>query len=106
MFPRKAFLKITLFVCVLFCHGLVLGVNPIRANSIKADANVQATAISAKEAHNLRISQDAVIVDVRTARSWWRSSKKILGAERGDPARVKEWEPNYTPGQILILYCS
>jgi hypothetical protein len=106
MFPRKTFFKITLCVCMLFCHGMILGTIPAKANVRGADANVQATAISVKEANLLRINQDVVTVDVRTARSWWRSSKKILGAERGDPAHVKEWEPNYTSGQKLILYCS
>lgn len=101
MLPRKTFFRIALLVSILFCHSLVLG-----AYSVRADANVKALAISVSEANHLRLNQDAVFIDVRTARSWWRSSAKIEGAERGDPAGVGEWEPNYRKDQTLILYCS
>ena len=47
-----------------------------------------------------------VVVDVRTHRNWWRSSKKIPTAVREDPSRVDQWMKKYSKDQTLIFYCS
>ena len=49
---------------------------------------------------------DTVIIDVRTYRNWWRSSKKIPTAVREDQSKVKQWIEKYTKNQTLIFYCS
>ena len=49
---------------------------------------------------------DTVIIDVRTHRNWWRSSKKIPTAVREDPAKVDQWREKYPKDQTLIFYCS
>ena len=49
---------------------------------------------------------DTVIIDVRKHRNWWRSSKKIPTAVRGDPDRVDQWREKYSKHQTLIFYCS
>ena len=49
---------------------------------------------------------DTVIIDVRTQRNWWRSSKKIQKAVREDPAKVDQWREKYPKDQTLIFYCS
>lgn len=49
---------------------------------------------------------DTVLIDVRTHRNWWRSSKKIPTAVREDPARVDQWRAKYSKDQTLIFYCS
>jgi len=49
---------------------------------------------------------DTVIIDVRTYRNWWRSSKKIPTAVREDPSKVEQWIDKYGKNQTLIFYCS
>jgi hypothetical protein len=49
---------------------------------------------------------DAVIIDVRTARTWWRSKHKIRLAIRENPSQVEEWAANYSKRQLLIFYCT
>jgi hypothetical protein len=46
------------------------------------------------------------VVDVRTYRNWWRSSKKIPTAVREDPSKVGQWIEKYSKNQTLIFYCS
>ncbi len=47
-----------------------------------------------------------VVIDVRTHRNWWRSSKKIPTAVREDPSGVDQWFEKYSRNQTLIFYCS
>lgn len=47
-----------------------------------------------------------VVIDVRTQRNWWRSSKKIPTAVREDPSIVGQWFEKYSRNQTLIFYCS
>jgi hypothetical protein len=47
-----------------------------------------------------------VVIDVRTHRNWWRSSKKIPTAVREDPSTVDQWFERYSRNQTLIFYCS
>ena len=98
MLSLKTFFNIALVFSMMLCFFYSL------ASSSSNTPNV--LIISAKEAASLQNNQDIAIVDVRTARSWWRSNAKIRGADRGDPAIVKEWEPQYPHDKILILYCS
>lgn len=51
-------------------------------------------------------SPDTVIIDVRTHRNWWRSSKKIPTAVREDPSKVDQWLQKFARNQTLIFYCS
>ncbi len=45
-----------------------------------------------------------IIVDVRTAKDWDGSTKKIKGAVRQDP---KDFDPNTLPkGKKIVLYCA
>jgi rhodanese-related sulfurtransferase len=62
--------------------------------------------ISAAEALQLAGQGNAVLVDVRTARTWETSAIKIKGAERRDPEAVDQWAATYTPRQTLIFYCA
>ena len=98
MVTPKTIFKIALVFSMLFTSGN----NPVSGVDNTNDGLI----ISVKEAKRLRENQDIVIIDVRTARNWWRSNAKISGADRGDPALVKEWEPKYAHEKTLILYCS
>jgi hypothetical protein len=45
-----------------------------------------------------------VIIDVRTAKTWWRSRKKILNAVREEIGSVKQWAGKYPKDKTLIFY--
>ena len=62
--------------------------------------------ISAHQVKNLLGRPDTVVVDVRTYRNWWRSSKKIPTAVREDPSKVDQWMGKYVKDQTLIFYCT
>jgi hypothetical protein len=44
--------------------------------------------ISTARVNQLLGKPDTVIIDVRKARNWWRTSKKIVTAVREDPSKV------------------
>ena len=68
--------------------------------------------LAAKEA--LKVDKDTVkswladpqvqIVDVRVGKSWETSDKKIKGAVRQDPQKVKDWAASLPKDKKLVLY--
>jgi len=62
--------------------------------------------ISVQKVQKLLGRPDTVVIDVRTYRNWWRSSKKIPTAVREDPLKVDQWIEKYVKDQTLIFYCS
>ena len=62
--------------------------------------------ISVHRLRDLLDRPDTVVLDVRTYRNWWRSSKKIPTAVRVDPTRVDQWRGKYGRDHTLIFYCS
>jgi rhodanese-related sulfurtransferase len=71
-----------------------------------ADDTGDVSRISARQVKKLLGDPDTVVIDVRTYRNWWRSSKKIPTAIREDPARAEQWIDKYAKNQTLIFYCS
>jgi len=69
-------------------------------------ASVEVPRISVEKTKELLGSPDVVIIDVRTAKTWWRSPTKILSAVREEPGAVEKWAGKYPKDKILILYCS
>jgi rhodanese-related sulfurtransferase len=65
-------------------------------------------------ADSLRVDKDTVkswlddpqvlIIDVRTGNSWEQSDKKIKGAVRQDPQKVKEWAAGLPTDKKIVLY--
>ena len=62
--------------------------------------------ISVHQAKKLMAGPDTIVIDVRTYRNWWRSSKKIPTAVREDPSKVDQWIEKFDRNQALIFYCS
>ncbi len=85
------------FLVLLVCGQTVVGL---------ADDNGQIPRITVEQVKQLLGRPDTVIIDVRTHRNWWRSSKKIPTAVREDPARVVRWLEKYPKEQTLIFYCA
>lgn len=73
---------------------------------LKAGSNIDVPRISVGDAKKLLGNPDVVVIDVRTKKSWWSSTTKILGAVREDPSKVSEWMGKYSKTQTLLFYCT
>lgn len=49
---------------------------------------------------------DLVVIDVRAAKDWNGSDRKIAGAVREDPASPEKWAGNYPKEKTVVLYCA
>ena len=70
-----------------------------------ADA-VEVPRISVERAKQMVAAPDVVVIDVRTAKTWWRSPYKITNAIREEPGSVEQWAEKYPKNETLIFYCS
>jgi len=98
MLSRKAFVGIGFLFGLLAAIAVWLGVT--------SSASVEVPRISVEKTKALLGSPDVIIIDVRTAKTWWRSPTKILGAVREEPGAVEKWAGKYPKDKTLILYCS
>ena len=78
---------------------LIPGYAPVNAGDI-----TEVSIISVDRVKHMLGKSDTVIIDVRKARSWWRTSKKIQTAVREDPSKVDQWARKYTKDQTLVFY--
>jgi len=70
-----------------------------------ADA-VEVPRISVERAKQMIAGPDVAVIDVRTAKTWWRSPYKITNAIREEPGSVEHWAEKYPKNKTLIFYCS
>jgi rhodanese-related sulfurtransferase len=47
---------------------------------------------------------EVLIIDVRAGSSWEKSDRKIKGAVRQDPQKVKDWAASLPKDKKLVLY--
>jgi 3-mercaptopyruvate sulfurtransferase SseA len=47
-----------------------------------------------------------VLIDVRAAKDWQESDKKIKGAVRQDPEKTKTWAAGLPKEKKIVLYCA
>ena len=73
--------------------------------ALVADSTAEVSKISVTETEKRMHHPDVVIIDVRKQKSWWRSTTKIHGAVREDPANISQWIDKYSKTKTLILYC-
>ena len=70
------------------------------------EGSIEVPRISIEAAKKIINNPDVIFIDLRTAKSWWRSSTKIPNAVREEPGAVKQWAAKYTKDKTLILYCA
>jgi rhodanese-related sulfurtransferase len=92
----------SLIVCICLACILAFALAVVPEDAHKENVPV----ISTNRLKSMSGMPNIVIIDVRTARSWWRSGEKIATAVREDPDRVNQWASKYTPEQTLIFYCA
>ena len=81
-FVFAAGLIIVLLADILLCRPMV------------SAASIEVPRISIESTKQMLANPDVVIIDVRTAKTWWRSTAKIENAVREEPDSLKRWEEN------------
>jgi hypothetical protein len=74
--------------------------------TVAAAASIEVPRISIERTRQMLASADVVIIDVRTAKTWWRSNSKIENAVREEPGSPERWTQKYPKDKMLIFYCS
>ena len=69
-------------------------------------ASIEVPRISIDQANRMHGNPGVLFIDVRTAKSWWRSTAKIAHAIREEPNTVDQWATKYDKNKTLILYCA
>jgi hypothetical protein len=88
------------------CFLIVLPAAPALDWTAARAASIEVPRISTEQANQMRGDPDVIFIDVRTAKSWWRSTAKITHAIREEPDAVVQWAPKYGKNKTLILYCA
>ena len=69
-------------------------------------ASIEVPRISIERTKQMLANPDVVIIDVRTAKTWWRSPTKIENAVREEPGSLEDWAEKYPKDKTLIFYCT
>ena len=69
-------------------------------------ASIEVPRISIERTRQMLDNPDVVIIDVRTAKTWWRSPGKIENAVREEPGSLERWAVKYPKDKTLIFYCT
>jgi cell division septal protein FtsQ len=88
------------FLIAVLMAGTLLG--PKAASA----ASIEIPRISIERTKQMLTSTDVIVIDVRTAKTWWRSANKIENSVREDPGSLENWADKYPKSKTLIFYCS
>jgi hypothetical protein len=88
------------FLIAVLMAGTLLG--PKAASA----ASIEIPRISIERTKQMLTSTDVIVIDVRTAKTWWRSANKIENSVREDPGSLENWADKYPKNKTLIFYCS
>ena len=86
--------------------GIVFLLMTGNATVSKADDPKDIPRISVHQVQQGLGNSEIVILDVRKARNWLRSSSKIPTSVREDPRVPNQWFNKYAKEKTLIFYCA
>jgi hypothetical protein len=72
--------------------------------TVASAASIEVPRISVEQTKQILENPEVVVIDVRTAKTWWRSRTKILKAVREEIGSVKQWAGKYPKDKTLIFY--
>jgi len=72
--------------------------------TVATAASIEVPRVSVEQTKQMLDHPEVVIIDVRTAKTWWRSRTKILNAVREDLGSLKQWAQKYPKDKTLIFY--
>jgi len=82
----------------------MVGVFTIPAIAADAPRITDVPRITKEELKSMLGNPDVVILDVRGAKQWKASEKKIKGAVWEDPGDMESWTDKYPKDKTLVLY--
>ena len=88
--------------------GLIIAVMAgiLLCRTAASAASIEVPRISIEHTRQMLANPDVVIIDVRTAKTWWRSPSKIENAVREELGSLGRWAQKYPKDKILIFYCT
>jgi hypothetical protein len=85
---------------------IVLVAGIILCRTAASAASIEVPRISIELTKQMLTNPEVVIIDVRTAKAWWRSPSKIENAVREELGSLERWADKYPKNKTLIFYCS
>ena len=86
--------------CFIILHLYTFASWPTAASA----ASIEVPRISIEQTRQMLTDPEVVIIDVRTAKAWWKSPTKILNAVREELGSVEQWADKYSKDKTLVLY--
>ena len=96
MTPRNLFAATVLIVVLL--AGILL------CRTAASAASIEVPRISIERTKQMLANPEVVIIDVRTAKTWWRSPSKIENAVREELGSLERWAEKYPKNTTLIFF--
>jgi hypothetical protein len=93
-----------LVAATILITALLAGI--LLCRPVVSAASIEVPRISIERTKQMLANPDVVIIDVRTAKTWWRSTTKIKNAVREEPGSLERWAEKYPKEKTLIFYCS
>ena len=85
---------------------IVLITGILLCRTTASGTSIEVPRISIERTKEMLADPDVVIIDVRTAKNWWRSPSKIENAVREEPGWPERWRGSYSKNMTLIFYCT
>jgi hypothetical protein len=85
---------------------LVLLAGILLCRAAASAASIEVPRISIERTKQMLANPEVVIIDVRTAKTWWRSPSKIENAVREELGSLERWADKYPKNKTLIFYCT
>ncbi len=85
---------------------IVLPAGILLSRTAASAASIEVPRISIERTKQMLANPDVVIIDVRTAKNWWRSPSKIENAVREELGSLERWAKKYPKDKTLIFYCT
>ncbi len=97
---KEAFMKKAVYFAIgvyvaAFCIVLV---TPLYAGEVPR--------ITKEELKKNLCTSELILLDVRTARSWDKSTQKIKCSKRVDPDNISSWAGTLPKDKEIVLYCT
>lgn len=95
--------KMVMMLCLLPAAVIIAGAG---CTNLTKMATRDVPRIEPSQLAPLIKKQDVSIIDIRLARNWEESSKKIEGARREVADEFPAWESKYAKDKTVVLYCA
>jgi rhodanese-related sulfurtransferase len=90
----------------LFYPAICVSLAAVLIVLLKSSYAGDVTRITKQELNKKLCSSELILLDVRTVRSWDKSTQKIKCSKRVDPDNISSWASTLPKDKEIVLYCS